>query len=123
VPALQTCDQTARGLPYNTLGLFEDLDGVGGVQILVRWTWDHVSVWPVCDGPLANGSGAAGKWAVQAVNTGTVPAYLHTTKKDGSPITYTLVPGQTANITVAQAANNGYAVLSDFGNLTLTATP
>jgi hypothetical protein len=123
VPALQTCDQAARGLPYNTMGLYEDLGGGVTLQITVRWTWDGVSVWPDCDGPLANGSGSVGKWAVQAVNTGTGPAYLHTAKKDGTPVTFTLNAGQTQNITAAQAANFGYSVLTDFGNMTLTTTP
>jgi hypothetical protein len=123
MPALQTCDQAARGLAFNTLGLGETLDNGAWVQITARWTWDTVSVWPDCDGPLVNGSGAAGKWAVQAVNNGTGPAYLHTTKKDGTPVTYTLAAGQTANITAAQAANFGYTVVSDLGNLTLTTTP
>lgn len=123
MPALQTCDQTVRGLPYNTTTQYQDLGNGETVQVVIRWVWDKVSVWPACDGPLQDGSGSAGKWAVQATNNGTVPAYLHTVKANGTPVTYTLQPGATANITAAQAANNGYSVYSDFGNLTLTTTP
>lgn len=123
MPALQTCDQTARGLAYNTTSLSSTLPDGTVVTFTIRWTWDGSSVWPDCDGPLANGSGSGNRWAVQATNTGTVPIYLHTVRRNGSPAVYTLPAGQTATATAAQAAANGFASYADFGDMTLTLAP
>lgn len=44
---IATCDEVARGLPYNEVA--EEREGVAYV---FRWTWDRTSAWPNCDGPI-----------------------------------------------------------------------
>jgi hypothetical protein len=119
-PAVQSCDPAAHGRTFNTTGL---AIANGAVALEVRWTWDGTSIFPACDGPLVNGSGAGNAWAIRAINTSNVPYYAHTIRKNNQPATYTLNPGQTVDITAAQAAANGYTVISDFYDITLTTTP
>ena len=91
--------------------------------IEVRWNWDGVSVYPDCDGPLVNGGGGAGNWAVRVVNPTVQTWYVHTTRKNGQPVTYSIAPGVTQTLTVNQMGSAGYTVLSDFTDITLTVTP
>jgi hypothetical protein len=118
LPTTQSCDPAAHGRNFNTTRL-----ATVGVGIEVRWDWDGVSVWPNCDGPLVNGGGAAGNWAVRVKNPTAQTWYVHTTRKNGQPATYSIAPGQTQTLTVNQMASAGYTVFSDFSNLTLTTTP
>ena len=118
MPAIRSCDPAAYGLTFNTTMLL-----TLGVSIEVRWDWDGVSVFPDCDGPLVNGGGANGNWAVRVENPTGVPYYAHTTRRNGQPATYTLQPGQTVTLTANQMASAGYSLYSDFSDLTLTTTP
>lgn len=118
MPAQQSCDPAAYGRTFNVLML-----DVQGVSIEVRWNWDGVSVYPECDGPLVNSGSGPNRYAIRVVNPTGNTFYAHTTRKNGQPATYTLNPGQTVNITAAQASSNGYTKISDFADLSLSTTP
>ena len=117
MPAQQSCDPAAYGRTYNTLMLDEQ-----GVGLEIRWVWDGVSTFPDCDGSLVDGGAGQNRWAVRVHNPTATTFYAHTTRKNGQPATYTLNPGQTVTITATQASANGYSLISDFANLTLSTT-
>lgn len=120
-----TCDPATRGATFNVL---EQAQGdAGEVLITVRYGWDGVSTRESeggCEGPLVNGTGpASNRWAVRAVNTGTVTYYAHTTRRNGQPRRFTLTAGQTVTATAQQASAQGYDSNLDFGSLYLTTDP
>lgn len=116
MPAIQSCDPAAHGRTYNTLFLL-----IEDVSIEVRWTWDGVSVYPDCDGPLVDGGTGADRWAVRVTNTSAgMTHFANTIDKNGTPRTWSIAPGQTATVTAPQAAINGYTLISDFHDLTFT---
>lgn len=79
---------------------------------------------PGCDGPLVNGTGqASNRWAVSYTNAGQTTWYMHTVGKRGQPRVLTLAPGVSGTLTAQQAANAGYATISDCYDLSLTTTP
>lgn len=119
MPAVHSCNPADYGRTYNAMSLTV----TGGATITVRWNWDGVSVYPNCDGPLVDGGSGQDRWAVRVVNPTANTYYAHTENKEGEWKTWTLNPGQTVTVTATQAANNGYALYSDFYDLTLTTTP
>lgn len=120
MPAIRSCNQAAYGRTFNTT-----ITGTMGVMFEVRWVWDGVSVPDSgCDGPITNGGGQFGNWAVQATNPTDLDWYAHTTRKNGQPAVWgPIQPGQTVTFTANQVASNGFSVISDFGGLQLTTTP
>lgn len=116
-----TCDPATRGQAFSVLQLAV---ANGDVMLTIRFGWDGVSVRPNCDGPLINGTGvASNRWAVQAQNLSQTTYYAHTIRKNGQLARYTLGPGATGNVTVAQASANGYTAASDFGSLSMSTDP
>lgn len=97
--------------PYNVITMTK---GNGTVTIDVRWTWDGVSVFPNCAGPILR---------IRVTNTGDQTWYAHVERRRGGTRTIAIEPGAAQNYTGTQLANAGIETLADLDELTLTLTP
>lgn len=110
-----SCDHNARGAAYNEFSIQQRLaDDSGSVLIDCRYTWDGVSVWPYCDGPVVY---------LQTRNTGTSPAWaLLPDKKRGNPWVQ-IDPGTDVVITAKGTLGNlGLSNAQDVQTVTLSST-
>jgi hypothetical protein len=106
-----TCDHTLDPRGFNSITMTK---GGGDVTIDVRWTWDGVTVWPECDGPITR---------IRVINTGEVTWYAHVRRRRGGTRAVALDPGESRNYTGNQLANAGIESLSDLDDLVLTTSP
>lgn len=102
------CDPSPE--PYNEMGL-SVLNGQ--VSIVVRWTWDGVSVYPDCDGPITE---------VVVTNTTAQDVTFNVPfARKANGRTYTLPASQTVTISSpGQLRQLGYETITDTENLTIT---
>lgn len=85
--------------------------GDGTVTATITWTWDGVSVFPACDGPIVS---------VRVVNAGTIAWQVRTPRasKPGGR-TYTIQPGQDITLQGSTLNQRGITLLSRVEDLTL----
>ena len=94
---------------YNETGMWLNNGTVG---VTIRWTWDGVSVFPECDGPVVS---------VRAVNTSDaawsvrLPRARRTVGRR-----VTLQPGDDVTVSGSTLANRGYETYSDCLDLLMT---
>lgn len=94
---------------YNTLylGVLDDR-----VAVTVLWSWDGVSVYPDCDGPIVS-------VRVQNLTDAAVSALLPNARKQAGRV-YTLQPGADITITSPGTLKNlGYETIRDMDDLTV----
>lgn len=85
------CDPASRGATFNEFELQIPLpNGSGFVNADVRYTWDGVSVWPACDGPVT---------FLRTRNTGTQTAWALLPDKKHAPLWVQIDPGTDVTVT------------------------
>lgn len=100
-----SCDPSPE--PFN---IIEYADNNGLVVITVRWSWDGVSVYPDCDGPIQD---------ITAVNNGTVPWTIQapSLRNGKTGRTFSLNPGQTVTVSGNKLSQAGLSLASDVGEI------
>jgi hypothetical protein len=86
----------------------------GQVTITVRSSWDGVSVFPNCAGPIED---------AHVVNASAATWYAHFARKRGGVRTVSIAPGDDRTVTAAQLAAVGLDTLADIQAVRLTASP
>lgn len=104
-----SCDPSPD--PFNEVTLTK---GNGTVTIDTRWTWDGVSVYPECDGPIIR---------IRVTNTGQQTWYAHVQRRRGGTRAVAIEPGADRSYTGAQLAQVGIETIQDLDELTLTLVP
>jgi hypothetical protein len=106
-----SCDHTLEPLGYNVITLTK---GNGTVTVDVRWTWDGVSVWPECDGPVVQ---------VHYTNTGTETWYAHLPRKTRGVTDVAITPGEDQVVSGNALRQAGLDTLGTILGLTLNQSP
>jgi hypothetical protein len=88
--------------------------GNGTVTVDVRWTWDGVSIYPNCAGPVIQ---------VHYTNTGQQTWYAHLPRKTRGVTTVEILPGADQVVSGAALATAGLDTLASIQGLTLSLTP
>ena len=93
----RSCDPST-GQTYRFFSLEQRLpDDSGSVLTEVHFTWDGVSIWPQCDGPVI---------FLRTRNTGTSPAWAMLPDKKKPPLWVKLDPGTDVTVTQKGTLNN-----------------
>jgi hypothetical protein len=108
------CDPASRGETQNEFEIDVPIQGQPGAYMAVEchFTWDGVSVWPFCDGPVIY---------LRTSNTSVVTVWaLLPDKKRGDP--WVAIPPGTTTITRKQDLSTlGLSNATDVQRVTLTA--
>lgn len=113
MPRTGNCNPASRGAAFNAFALEIPLpDRSGSVLADCHYTWDGVSVWPSCDGPVI---------FLRTRNTGTSPAWALLPDKKKPPLWVQIDPGTDVTVTSAgQLANLGLSNASDVQTVRLS---
>jgi hypothetical protein len=103
------CDPSPE--PYNVL---EQARGNAEIFVSVRWTWDGVSVYPNCAGPLLN---------ARLQNVGSRTWYAHFLGRKGTPQSVPVPPGTDVTASAAFLAGHGLATLADLDGFHIDLDP
>lgn len=82
----------------------ETVKGSGDVIVTVRWSWDGVSVFPNCAGPVFD---------AHVRNVGAVTWYAHFARRQGGFRTVAIAPADDRTVTQAQLNAVGLVTVAD----------
>ena len=104
-----SCDPAPE--PYNVMEMSE---GGGDMLVRILWSWDGISVWPQCAGPIVSG---------RIWNTGTRTWYAHFIGRRGQPRTIAIPPGTDVTRDATWLAQRGIQTLADLDGFLINDTP
>lgn len=110
---IQSCNPADRGATFNAAAMELPI-GNGHVLAEYRYTWDGISVWPACDGPLT---------LLHVRNTSSQVAYALCPGKKKGDLWVEIPAGTDTNIGAGQRNQLGLENASDIAGVGISATP